>query len=69
MEPDPGAGSWKTWTLKNLDLEKSGLWKTWTLKNLDPKKHESLKTWNKYGIKNMYDFRELCSIKTMRNVV
>ena len=49
----------KTWTrtLKNLDVEKPGPYE----------KHESWKTWNKYGIKNV--FRELCSIKTMRNVV
>ena len=63
-----------TWTRTlDPDLEKPGRWKTWTLKNLGSEKpgpydkHESWETWNKYGIKNV--FRELCSIKTMRNVV
>ena len=64
LDLDPGTGPWKTCTLKNLDAEKPGLWKTLTLKKLDPEMHESWKTW-----KNMSDFRELCSIKTMRNVV
>ena len=44
----------KTWTrtLKN-----------WSLKNLDPEKHET-----NIGLKYMPDVRELCFIKTMRNM-
>ena len=43
LDPDPGHGPRKTWTLKNLDpekpdSEKPGLWKAWTLKNLDHEK-------------------------------
>ena len=40
--------------------------KTWTrtLKNLDPEKPGK-----NIGLKNMSDFRELCFIKTMRNVI
>ena len=40
----PGPRPW-TWTLKNLDPEKSGLTKTWALKNLDPEKSGLTKTW------------------------
>ena len=45
----------KTWTrtLKNS-----------TLKNLDPEKHET-----NIGLKYMSDVRELCFIKTMRNMI
>ena len=45
----------KTWTrtLKN-----------WSLKNLDPEKHET-----NIGLKYMPDVRELCFIKTMRNMI
>ena len=57
-------GPWKTWTLKNLDPEKPGPWKIWTLKNLDPEKHGI-----NIGLRNMSDFRELCFIKIMRNVI
>ena len=53
----------KTWILKNLDTEKSGPLKTWTLKSLDPEKPGI-----NIGLKNMSDFRELCFIKTIRNV-
>ena len=42
---DPGTEHWKTWTLKNLDLEKPGPWETWTLKNLDTEKLGHWKTW------------------------
>ena len=69
LDPDSEKpGPRKTWTRKNLDLEKPGTWKTWTQKNLDsrklgPKKHEI-----NIGLKCMSDFRELCFIKTMRNV-
>ena len=45
-----------------------GPW-TWTLKNLGPKKPGSWKTWNIYWIKKHVYFKELCLIKTMRNVV
>ena len=40
--------------------------KTWTrtLKNLDPEKPGK-----NIGLKNMSDFRELCFIKTMCNVI
>ena len=51
-------------TLKNLDHEKPGPRKTWALKDLDPEKHGI-----NIGLKNMSDFRELCSIKTMLNVI
>ena len=56
----------KTWTqtLKNLEPEKPRPWKTWTLKNLDPENHRI-----NIRLKNMSDFRELCFIKTMRNVI
>ena len=62
----------KTWTRtqKSLDPEKPVPGKTWTLKNLrtlknmDPKKHGI-----NIGLKCMSDFRELCFIKTMRNVI
>ena len=37
---------------------------TRTLKNLDPEKPGI-----NIGLKNMSDFRELCFIKTMRNVI
>ena len=53
----------KTWILKNLDSEKSGPSKTWTLKSLDPEKPGI-----NIGLKNMSDFRELCFIKTIRNM-
>ena len=80
LNPDPGPRPRKTWTQKNLDPEKSGPRKTWTLKNLDPGKREPRKPWTlknldpeKHGInigfKNMSDFRELCFIKTMHNVI
>ena len=63
----PRPGPW-TRTLKNLDPEKPGPGKTWTLtgtlKNLGPKKHGI-----NVGLKFMSDFRELCFIKTMRNVI
>ena len=45
MEPDPGPGPWKTWTQKNLGLEKPGPWKTWTHKNLDSQKPGLWKFW------------------------
>ena len=67
-------GSW-TWTQKNLDPKKPGSWKAWTQKTLDPKKTWILKILDpeKYGInigfKNMSDFRKLCFIETMRNVI
>ena len=35
LDPNPGPGPWKTWSLKNMDPEKHGSWKTW----------------NKYGMK------------------
>ena len=61
----------ETWTqtLKNLDPEKlnpekPGPRKTWTLKNLDPDKYRI-----NIGLKYMSDFRELCFIKTKRNVI
>ena len=56
----------KTWTrtMKNLDPEKTAPWITWTLKNLHSEKH-GINT----GLKNMYDFRELCFKKIMRNVI
>ena len=38
--------------------------KTWNLKNLDPEKHE-----RNIRLKNMSDFRELCFIKTICNVI
>ena len=57
-------GLWTPQTLKKLDPEKSGSSKTWTLKNMDPGKHRI-----NIGFKNMSDFRELCFIKTMRNVI
>ena len=40
--------------------------KTWTrtLKSMNPEKH-GINT----GLKHMSDFRELCFIKTMRNVI
>ena len=52
--------------------------KTWTRTlDLDPEKPRPLKRWNldpqkqgiKMGLKNMSDFRELCFIKTMGNVI
>ena len=65
LDPDfEKPGPRKTWTLKNLDPEKPGPWKTWTLKNLDPEKHGI-----NLGLRNMSDFRELCFIKIMRNVI
>ena len=51
-----------TWTL-DPDPEKLGPWKTWTLKNLDPEKPGI-----NIGLKNMSGFRELCFMKTIRNV-
>ena len=56
-------GPW-TQTLKNLDLEKAGPRKTWTKKKLDPEKDGI-----NIGLKFMSDFRELCFIKTMHNVI
>ena len=47
-----------------MDLEKPGLKKTLALTNLDSKKHGT-----NIGLKNMSNFRELCLIKTMRNVI
>ena len=57
-------GRSETWILKNLDPEKIGPRKTWTLKNLSPEKHGI-----NIGLKNMSDYRELCFIKTIRNVI
>ena len=55
MDPDPGP-----WTL-DPDPE-PGPWAR-TLKNLD-----SEKPGKNIGLKNMFDFRELCFTKTIRNV-
>ena len=44
--------------------EKAGPRKTWTKKKLDPEKHGI-----NIGLKFMSDFRELCFIKTMHNVI
>ena len=55
---------------QNLDPDqkprpwKPGARKTWTLKSLDPEKYGI-----NIGLKYMSDFRELCFIKTMRNVI
>ena len=49
----------KTWT-RTLDPVP---WKTWTLKNLANEKPGI-----NIGLKNMYEFRELCFTKTIRNV-
>ena len=49
---------------QNLDPEKSGSRKIWTIKKLDHEKYAV-----NIGLKNMSDFRELCFIKTMRNVI
>ena len=68
LEPVPEKSgplkSWtmKTWILKNLKPEKPEPWRSCTLKKMDTEKHGSWKTWNKYGIKKMSDFRELCFI-------
>ena len=56
LDPGPGLWKpepWKTWTLKNLDLEKPGPWRTWTLKNLDPEKPRPWKTWETAGYGKM----------------
>ena len=66
LKPGPG-----TWTLNpdpepctlDPDPKKSGPWKTWTLKNLDPEKPGI-----NIGLKNLYDFKELCFTKIIRNV-
>ena len=54
----------KTWTQKNMDPKKPGPRETQTIKNLDPEKHGT-----NIGLKNIFDFRELCFMNTMRNVV
>ena len=55
----------KTWTRTlDQDPEKPQPRKTWTLKSMDPKKHGI-----NMGLKHMSDFRGLCFIKTMRNVI
>ena len=54
LRPEPG----RTWTQKNW------ISKTWALKNMDPEKHRI-----NMRLKNMFDFRELCFIKTMHNVI
>ena len=55
----------KTWTrTPDSDPEKPRPKKTWTLKNLDPEKHVI-----NMALKNMSDFRELCFIKAMHNVI
>ena len=61
----------KTWTRtqENLDPEKHGPRKAWILKNLDPKNLDSEKNGINIGLKNVPDFRGLCFIKTMRNVI
>ena len=53
LDPDPGSGPW------TLDTGLGPL----TQKNLDPEKPGT-----NIGLKNMSDFRELCFIKTIRNV-
>ena len=62
MDPDlekSGPRAWKNWTPKNLDPETAGLWKTWILKNM-----------KKYMTKiYIPEFRELCLIKTIRNLI
>ena len=66
LKPGPG-----TWTLNpdpepctlDPDPKKSGPWKTWTLKNLDPEKPGI-----NIGLKNLYDFKELCFTKIIHNV-
>ena len=60
LDPDPEEPGPR----KNLDPEKPGPGKTWTLKSLDPEKHGI-----NIGLRNMSDFRELCFLKTMRNVI
>ena len=70
LDPDPKKlGSRKTWTLENLDQEKLGPRKTWILKNLDPKNLDPEEHGINIRLKNISDFRELCFIKTMRNVI
>ena len=65
LDPNPEKPRpWKTWTQKNLDSEKPGPWKTWTVKNMGPEKHGI-----NLELKNMSDFRQLCFIKTMLNVI
>ena len=67
LDPDPekpGPNPEKPGPTKNLNPEQPGPWKTWTLKNLDPEKHGT-----NIGLKYMSDFRELCFINTMRNVI
>ena len=56
-------GPW-TRTLKNLYPEKPVPKKTWTQTNLDPEKQVI-----NIGLKSMSEVRELCFIKTMRNVI
>ena len=66
LKPGPGP-----WTLNpdpepctlDPDPKKSGPWKTWTLKNLDPEKPGI-----NIGLKNLYDFKELCFTKIIHNV-
>ena len=49
---------------RTLDPEKAGRRKTWTLRNMDPEKHEI-----NMGLKDLSDFRQLCFMKTLRNVI
>ena len=58
------ASSQKNGSFQNLDPDPGpGLW-TRTMKNLDPEKHGI-----NIVLKNMSDFRELCFIKTVCNVI
>ena len=68
-----GTGSNDKTYLSRL-LLKPGLWPwTWALKNLNPKNSiqenmDPKKTWINMGLKAIFEFRELCSIKIMGNV-
>ena len=75
LDSDPGPGPW-TWTRTLNPDPEPGPWtrtlnpEPWirTLKNLDSQKPGPWKTWNKYRIKNLYDFKELCFTKIIHNV-
>ena len=83
MDPDPGSGPWKTWTLKNLHPEKPRSWKTWTQKSLNPAKPGPRKIWTfclelKVWVSSFLNIRDSCleaflkslqnSLKNIKNI-
>ena len=60
---------WKICILENVDPEKSAPWKTCILNNLHLQKSAHWKSDTEMSDTEMSDFRELCFVQAMRNVI